>query len=363
MNKKIIALALTAMLSGGALAQSNVQIYGTVDVGYLRFSADERETANHIDNGLNSPSRLGFKGSEDLGNGLKALFTLEYNIAPDQNSGIGDAASKTIFTGTQARQQFIGLSGGFGTLLAGRLQTAGFDFACSYSPVAGAAFNVTERMKASTVLQCGTGGRRDNAVAYVSPSFGGLTFAVNHARVTENAATSTVSDAYANLLAATYANGPLKVGAVYAKVEQRHTLVSDDIREYGLGAAYDFGFLKAFAMYQNQKQDDKAGKDSKWALGIAVPVTTKDVLKLAYGQNRIDSTAQNKADAKAFTALYNHSLSKRTTLYAGWTHVRTEKNGFIDMASGLRVGGADFNGNPIGTATGNLLGAGVTHAF
>lgn len=354
MQKKIIAAALAVVASSAALAQSNVSVYGVVDMGYAHFSSSGKEGMNVIDNGLNAPSRLGFRGIEDLGNGLKALFTLEYNIAPDQNSGIGDASSVTRYTGSQSRQTFVGLTGAFGTVLGGRLQTAGFDFACAFNPVAGGAFNNTDRMKAATVLSCGTGGRRDNAVAYVSPSFGGVSVAVNHARVTESRNTQpTGKDAYANLLAANYRNGPLQAGAIYSRVSLSNTVADDDIREYGLGASYDFTVVKAFAMYQNQKVETKSA-DSKWALGVTVPVTTKDLIKVSYGQNKIKSGGISNGDSKAYSLVYNHDLSKRTQLYAGWTHIRNETAGAVGFASDYVVSGG---GN------GNLLATGITHKF
>ncbi|MCE1241053.1 MAG: porin [Azonexaceae bacterium] len=353
MNKKIVVLGVAALAASGAMAQSNVQVYGVVDVGYVHFNAQGKDGMHTIDNGMNLPSRLGFKGTEDLGNGLKALFVLEYNIAPDQNSGIGDAASRTRFTGTQARQQYIGLSSPYGTVVAGRLQTTGFDFACTYSPVAGGAFNVTDRMRATTVLNCGTGGRRDNALAYISPTWGGVSFAVNHARVTEEAGTTNVDDAYANLASVSYTHEALKLGAVYSKVSMRNTPAADDIREYGLGGTYDFGVLKAFAMYQNQKVSGQSS-DAKWALGVAVPFLAKNTVKLAYGQNRIKSGGLSDADAQAYSVVYNYDLSKRTQLYAGWTHVSNERNGTTAFAGDYVVGN---------DANGDLVSFGVTHKF
>ena len=351
-RKLIVALGAMAGLNM-AFAQSNIQTYGVVDLGYAHFRANGTHM-NAIDNGLNLPSRLGFKGVEDLGNGLKALFTLEYNIAPDQNSGIGDAASRTRYTGSQARQQLVGLSGGFGTVVAGRLQTTGFDFACSYNPVAGGVFNVSDRMKAATVLVCGSGGRRDNAVAYISPAFSGLTLAVNHARVTEDpTAQATGNDAYANLFSANYANGPVKVGAVYSKISAKNTVASDDTREYGLGGAYDFGVAKAFAMYQNQKVQGTES-DSKWSVGVAVPVSNAGTVKAAYGKNKIHSGGLNNADSQAYSLVYNHDLSKRTQLYAGWTHIDTDKKGTLSLASDVTVGT---------DSKGSVIAMGLTHKF
>lgn len=355
MNNKIVVLGgVAALVSASAVAQGNTQIYGVVDVGYVHFRADDKKVFNGIDNGMNQPSRIGFKGSEDLGNGLKAVFVLEYNIAPDQNSGIGDAASRTRFTASQARQQYVGLSSSaYGTVVAGRLQTAGFDFACTYNPVAGGAFNVTDRMRAATIVVCGNGGRRDNAVAWNSPSFAGLSFAVNHARLTETAGTTNKNDASANLLSVSYVNAGLRLGAVYSKMEMRDTAADDDVREYGLGAAYDFGILKTFAMYQNWKVDGQSS-DSKWALGVAVPFLERNTVKLAYGQNRIRSGGLSHADAQAWSVAYNYDLSKRTQLYAGWTHLSNERNATTAFASDYVVG----NG-----ADGDLLAFGVSHKF
>lgn len=354
MQKKIVALLVGASVSGAAMAQSNVQVYGVVDVGIVHMDTGGRKNLNTVDNGMNLPSRLGFKGSEELGNGLKAVFVLEYNIAPDQNSGIGDPASKTRFTGSQSRQTYVGLSGDFGTALAGRLQTAGFDFACTYNPVAGGAFNVTDRMNASSLLQCGNAGRADNAVAYVSPTFGGFSFAVNHSRVTEDAnAQPTGSDATANLLAGSYTAGPLKLGVVWSKLSNSNTTANDDVREYGLGGTYDFGVLKSFAMYQNKKVDEKAA-DSKWALGVSIPFQVKNTVKLAYGQNRIKSGGLNDANAKAYSVVYNYDLSKRSQLYAGYTRIDNQANASTNFAGDFTVG----NG-----ATGNLVAFGMTHKF
>ncbi len=354
MQKKIIVAAIAAAASSMAFAQSNVTVYGVVDLGVAHFSSSGKKAQNTIDNGLNAPSRLGFKGVEDLGNGMKALFTLEYNIAPDQNSGIGDAASVTKYTSSQSRQAFVGLTGGFGTVLAGRLQTTGFDFACSYNPVAGGAFNVSDRMGAASLLVCGTPGRANNAVAYVAPAFGGVSIAVNHARVTEDAsAQATGNDAHASLVSATYAADALRAGVVYSKLSMANTVAADDAREYGLGASYDFKVVKAFAMYQNRKLENK-NADSKWSIGVSAPVGAAGTIKAAYGQNKIENTGVSNGDSKAYSLVYNYDLSKRTQLYAGWTHISNEQVGAVGFKSDFVVAG---NGS------GNLLAAGITHKF
>ena len=142
-----------------------------------------------------------------MGNGLKALFALEYALANDVNSGLGSASK---WSGTAARQQYVGLSGNFGTLTAGRLQAAAFKWACGYSPNTGGFFGTDMRLGAQTNLTCATAGRLENAIAYVSPSFNGLTVELNHARTTENGN----PDNYTHTLGLTYAKGPLSIGLV-----------------------------------------------------------------------------------------------------------------------------------------------------
>ena len=82
MQKKLIALAIAGLASSAAFAQTNVTVYGLVDMGVINVKADGRSSGWKIDNGLSAGSRLGFKGEEALGNGLKAVFTLETGAAP-----------------------------------------------------------------------------------------------------------------------------------------------------------------------------------------------------------------------------------------------------------------------------------------
>ena len=353
LSKNIIAASLGLAFAGSVLAQSNVTVYGTVDVGVAHMSSSGIKAQNVVDNGLNAPSRLGFRGVEDLGNGLKALFTLEYNIAPDQNSGVGDLASKTQWTGSQSRQAFVGLSGDFGTLAVGRLQTAGFYFACSYNQVAGGAFNTTDRMKGASLLVCGNPGRADNAVGYTSPSFGGLSLSLNHARITESAALQqSGSDAYANLLGLTYTQGPLQAGGVYSNKSMKNTWADDNVREYGLGASYDLSVVKLFAMYQNQKVGSQ-GADSKWAIAATAPVSAAGTVKLSYGRNHLGSTP-NSDNSSAYALVYNHALSKRTILYAGYTHIGNGNGGTVTVKG-------DYV--PLAGNNANLYAMGVSHNF
>src|SRR5690606_39044941 len=108
---------VAGLVSAPAFAQSNVQIYGVVDAGVVSGKIGDNKF-NGVQSGLLSASRIGFRGTEDLGNGLKAKFTLEYGINVD-NGGAPNAP----------RQSWVGLEGGFGFIGLGRQYSPGHNYA------------------------------------------------------------------------------------------------------------------------------------------------------------------------------------------------------------------------------------------
>jgi len=324
MQKKLIALAIAGLASTAAFAQTNVTIYGVADAsisGTTYLGKTGVQSAFKVNSGLLSTSRIGFKGVEDLGNGLKALFVLEYGLAIDDNTGVG--------TGTAGRQQFVGLTGGFGTAVAGRLQTTGLDFSVAATALGGstglgAAYNAG----GGTLITSAS--RANNAVAYISPSFGGVTVAYNHARAplaNEYAVSTNETDNTANLLSVSYANGPITAGAIYTKyVASQTNLVNDNIKEWGLRAGYDFKVVKLQALYQQQKADNAAvvgGKDKKWAVSLSAPIGAKVGVIAEYAALNVGSTTASD-NVKVGTLAATYSLSKRTTAYAGMVAKRVQ---------------------------------------
>lgn len=335
MQKKIIALAVAALASTAAFAQSNVTIYGVADMGVLGttyLGAAGKQTQYNVNSGVLSTSRIGFKGVEDLGNGLKALFVLEYGLNVDDNAGIGGLVTSTS---TNGRQQFVGLTGGFGTAVAGRLQTTGLDFSVAATALGGSTgLGAYHNAGGGTLITSAT--RANNAVAYISPSFGGVTVAYNHARMTETAATSAAvvgttsaggnTDNTANLLSVSYANGPITAGAIYTKLANSQTnLVDDSVKEWGIRAGYDFSVVKLQAVYQQQKNEATAavGKDKKWAVSLSAPIGAKVGVIAEYAALNVGSTV-GEDNVKVGTLATTYALSKRTTAYAGMVAKRSQ---------------------------------------
>lgn len=329
MQKKLIALAIAGLASSAAFAQTNVQIYGIADMGYLYQSGEGGKNRHHLNSGVLSTSRIGFRGTEDLGNGLKALFTLEYGLLVDDNTGIGA-------TSAVARQQFVGLSGGFGTVIAGRLQTTGLDFTVAGSALGGSTgIGATNNVGWTTGL-VNAASRANNAIAYVSPTMGGVTVAVNHARLTETTAggfASETPDNFANLASVSYANGGLTAGVVWAQTASRADGVNNDVKEWGLRAGYDFGVAKVQGAYQRLRQDDMQGSDHKYVLSVSAPIGAKvgvigEYARAVYAR---DLGAPTDIDRKAMTLAATYSFSKRTTAYGGVLMTRLDQDAGTDL--------------------------------
>lgn len=392
MQKKLIALAIAGLASTGALAQTNVTVYGIVDMGVAKVTADGRSDGWKVDNGLLSGSRIGFKGDEDLGGGMKAVFTLEYMLMPDVNAPLGSAGD---WSGSATRQAFVGLSGGWGTVVGGRLQGAGYNFTCAHNPVAGGAFDTISKLNGGQLLLgCGSAGRTNNSIAYLSPNWNGFSFEYNHARVTENAnrafstagSATTITgfapgtnplystdDSYANLLRGNYTNGPLSVSLIWAGTEAGKNpgglpltaaTQPGDTTEWGIGADYDFGMVKIYGTYQDRDTNvnnlgtvaaqnaTRLLNGDKYALGASIPVFKVGSILLSYAN--FDSNLKN-GDSDAWTVAYTHTLSKRTTLYGGYSSVSNDKVNLSTSASS--------NGAPKTGGDASMWGVGMRHSF
>ena len=177
MNKKQSAVAIGAVLAGlpsaPVMAQSNATLYGVVDA-YFSYGkmGDNKKTG--IDSGGLTGSRVGFRGTEDLGNGLAAVFALEYALLNDANEGIGT-------NGLRARQQFVGLKGSFGFAGLGRQYAPGY-YAFKYDGAIGTPWGPQAMLgiKAGATIVPASPARANNALNYVSPNMGGLTEWIRH---------------------------------------------------------------------------------------------------------------------------------------------------------------------------------------
>jgi len=371
MQKKLIALAIAGLATLPAFAQSNVTIYGLVDMGY-KWTGDniDDRVANRsgIDSGMSAGSRIGFKGTEDLGNGLKAGFVLEQGILTD--TGASSQGGRTF-----GRQSYVSLSGGFGTVALGRQYPASYLLTATVDPFGSG----TAGQYNSVYL---TEYRWDNAATYVSPSWNGFSvaasFTMNANYANEalgNRGAGDVGDIHAWSIVPQYSNGPLFVGFNIEEMRAKSTGAFDGekIRVYDLAGTYDFGVAKLAASYGLRRASaadfspDTAavdGKDTKqWFVGVTVPVSTAGTLRASYVSRKTE-VAAGGADAKAsqWALGYEHALSKRTSLYAVYADInnnRAARESTLFSSIGDAIAGGTVNGD--GYQSGANLG--VIHRF
>jgi predicted porin len=353
MQKKLIALAVAALASGAAFAQSNVTIYGTVDVGFAHRGDNITKgvnSQNAINSGQSSDSLIGFKGVEDLGNGNKALFVLEAGFhADDGNQNNGGQ----LFD----EQAFLGLTGNWGTAIAGRLVAPRYGFLVALDPFGAGTVasyrNVFNDIGAFGVRLADVD-RVDNAVAYVSPTFSGFNVT---AAYSTNAIGQEVLDkdgeARTIALLPRYTNGPLDIGVSYQRVKvDAGAPIPVDLKSTNttIGASYDFGVVKLSAFYDKWKEKETFDTTLKtWLVGASVPFG-KHAIQVSYTQSKLDG---DDGKAKQWGLGYTYSLSKRTNFYAAYADINN------DDGRGTSVGDATNNGQDYQ----NGLQFGLKHTF
>jgi predicted porin len=374
MQMKLIALAVAGLASTAAFAQTNVTIFGVVDYGYaFRFDnvKDNVNDLSSFNSGQASGSRLGFKGNEDLGNGLKAVFLIELGLGVDRSSNDSSAGSSSI---NATRNAYVGLAGNFGTLIGGRL----------YTPHYMLWRDTIDPFGAGTVGTYGNflGGaaagdvvRVDNAVAYVSPSFGGFTVTGAYSnklagQETVNTTTGTTNgdDTKIYALLGQFKAGGLNLGLNYhyGKFEGSTTL--DNTYNITLGGLYNFGFMKlhgAVAFNETEFRDTAANDNIEiynYFLGVTVPVGKID-LKGSIGF----SDADQAGEQTQFAIGANYNLSKRTDLYAAYTYIDADDDRVVLAAAtnALGLGGSFGAGDASSAGQGYQQGVqiGVRHKF
>ncbi|WBY03696.1 porin [Ramlibacter tataouinensis] len=300
MKNSLIALAALAC-AGSALAQSSATLYGRIDTG-IGSEKINGASNTQVFSGQLSTSRIGLRGAEDLGGGLKANFNLEGTLAAD--TGVVGGGN-----GFFDRQSWVGLSGGFGSFKAGRSDTA-FDDIRDLAVVN----NLWDSEFSPTKIAYTAGvgdysSRASNMLRYDTPSLGGFSAGVSYA-LDENDAQKRDVTAY-NLR---YRAGALDLGLGFQQQKHEATPASD--REYtALSASYKFDALRLSGGWQ--RAENGAGlEDDEYSVGVAVPFGAFE-LTAGYAWSKSETAAgATSAKGKAFSVGGTYSLSKRTRLYA-----------------------------------------------
>jgi len=355
MKKSLLALAALTAFAGVASAQSSVTVFGGIDLAARNVKNGPAGSIKSLSSDGNYSSRLGFRGVEDLGGGLKAGFWLEGGLGAD-TGGFGSP------TATWNRRATASLMGDFGEIRLGRDYTPTFWNHTQFDPFgtngvgnannligtgavtgAAAATNTTRVLGVPGAAsggdpRTGTFVRADNSIGYHLPALGGL-----YGQVMVAAGEGQIGNKYTGARLG-YSAGPVNVAAAFGKTD----LVKDSLKAFNIAGSFNAGFATFIGMYINYKvggtepqtaagtttngsYGNPSNRDLKnYLLGALVPLG-QGTFKFSFAKTKGDLNAGNGAaaptakDASATQIAlgYVYDLSKRTSLY---THYSTIKN-------------------------------------
>jgi len=347
MKKTLIALAALAA-AGATLAQSSVTIYGRMDLGMS--SVDTTSQANPSTEAFSlagaqntrTSSRLGFRGTEDLGGGLRAGFVYEIGINADRQTETGVINSRGNYdlNNAQTRLANLSLSGGFGTVVIGTFMNA-FDTARGFSPATGVGGAVpggdfTQMHGDALVHRFDS--RTQNAIAYVSPAFNGFTFSAG--TVNEEVNSGDTARKYDGMilglnfsqgpLAAQFAFGNLDVGYhVPLNLGSVATPANAEVQNWALGVRYTLPQVVLSFIYEDSEQSVNnvtSREFNAWEIGARFPMGAFAPY-ITYGQGEI-TTGNVPNDTSAWQIGTTYNLSARTWVYAAFGEFqRDNQNG------------------------------------
>jgi predicted porin len=365
MKRNIAALAALGSCAA-AFAQSTVTLYGVVDVGYTHGRGDVSSFSG-LTSGRTASSRIGFRGTEDLGGGLAASFVLEADIGADSGAGVttplaGFASTDNKTPAANGSLQFnrvatVGLAGPWGEVKAGRTYTPTFLLDFAYDPFAqnGVGFNL---ITGTSLFYSAAGSvnhlRASNVVTYTSPRVGGF----------QGMAAFAPSETASNLpkegghvgLKLGYAAGPATADVAWGKTKN---VAVGDIKTASFGAAYNFGMVKTMVEISQDELGAAGGNGKKrgWLLGATAPVGSGEV-RASIAQVKRTANAAPDMEVRQLALGYVHHLSKRTALFVTVSHIRND-NYRNSATAGYAVGNAVTS--PNGRVTAQDVG--IRHVF
>jgi predicted porin len=358
MKKSVLALAVLGAFAGAASAQSSVTLFGVIDLNVQTVSNNDRVYGMSTD-GMSS-SRLGFRGVEDLGGGLKAGFWLEAGLAPDTgrsntNGNWGNGSENQLIFN---RRSTVSLSNQWGELRLGRDYTATFWSWTVFDPFGtngvGAATNLAlggDLQAALAGTTFGTLVRANNMVQYILPAgqFGPGLYGQIQVAAGEN---SNGNKYWGGRIG--YAAGPFDIAGAYGQTDCLDLACNIDLDNWNIGGSWNFGFMKLSGFFSDISADgngNKAGRQN-WYVGATAPFGQWN-FKASYGGTNGKDLLDN-VDASQWALGVDYNLSKRTALYATWSSINND-NAAFSVAPGWGPLSAGNN------STGGSIG--VRHTF
>lgn len=346
MKKTLVALATLGAFAGVVQAQSSVTLYGIVDAGFSRSdpkrgTASDAPATTGIEAGNRNGPRWGMRGSEDLGGGLAGIFQIEGGFATDTGQ-LGQGGR--IF----GRQAYLGLRGGFGSLVLGRVATfssgtGAFDMYSDIDP-----FYTGYHTAGLQNTHSSAGSLRvDNAVLWRSPNWSGFSAGVSHSFRADGAELANGGSANNNVtsLGVSYGAGPVYLALTYDSIKLGEVAGDPTQKHLQVGGTFDLKVVKLHASYA--KEDDvrgviratsqqAAGSDADaWMVGFSAPMGPHRFMG-SYQKRNVDAIGTTpKGDRKGWGLGYEYSMSRRTILHAVYGD-RTDNNSLKTATEGGR---------------------------
>lgn len=355
--KAIVPAALAASLAGTAFAQSNVTVFGVVDLAVTRGSGSISNQTG-LTSGQLAASRLAFKGTEDMGNGLKAGFWLEAGINADtgtgQSTNTNNQTTGFVNNGgfTFNRRSHLSLGGNWGEIRLGR------DFVPQYWNIAHYDPLDLSGVGTSQVLNSSIGGptlvRASNSISYLyghgfnaaaigyGPggfSGSGFQFQATYYLGENPSGTRISKDGSGYGLRALYSTGNLTVSGATGRTHY----AAGDTHQSNAGASYNFGVVEVMGMYEWDRNGPLKARG--WLAGARIPAGVGNI-RIAY--SRYGSDAAGSPTAKKWAAGYVYPLSKRTALYTAVAHVSNDGPSASALNGAVTAPGDSSNGFDFG---------------
>lgn len=350
MKKSLLALAALTAFAGVASAQSSVTLFGIVDLSVNSTKNGANSLKQLSSDQLNS-NRLGVRGVEDLGGGMRAGFWLEGAMANDLGCGTSQTpapAAGAVACGGQTwqRRSTVSLMGGFGEVRMGRDYTPSFWNYTIFDPFGtngmGSSLNVVSTLSSGA----GTLVRANNTVGYFLPAMGGV-----YGQVQMAAGEGATGNKYFGGRLG-YAGGPVNVAVAFGKTDKTGAMI-DDYTDVNFGGSFKMSFMTLMGTYT--KRDYATADQKNIMVGVTVPFG-QSTLKAAYNTA---SGSSKSLEATQMSFGYQYDLSKRTAIYATVSSLNNDG----DAATGARFTVGQGPAQTRGGDSSRGYNLGVRHSF
>ena len=350
--RSIVVPTAAFLVAGSVCAQTSLTLYGVVDVGLTRgLGSVSNKIA--VTSGGNATSRIGFRGTEDLGGGMAASFVLEGQFAADNGTGTStntnnqSSGTAVVPSGTQGfmfnRRSTVSMSGAWGEVRLGRDYTPQFYNTLKFDPF-GILGVGASTISGSQVIGA-TSSRASNSIGYFLPAtLGGFYGQVQHFRG-ENAS-NLPDDGTGSGVRFGYAKGPIDFAAHFSRIKY----AIGDVNTKSIAGSYDFGIARAVAQVQHDTVGGSRPDGRGFLVGAVVPAGL-GLIRVSYSGYR--TTANGDPQTTKLAAGYVHNLSKRTAIYTAVARVRNKGGASVALGGAATAPNARSTGFDIG----------VRHAF